>query len=60
MTLEGWLRTIGVTSAEYLARLASKKSARWGNTVDVAVAAHLYGVRFRIYDLQARAVIYDA
>eukprot|EP00971_Amphidinium_carterae_P259923 5157185-Amphidinium_carterae.2 len=59
-SLGGWLYCLGITEENYLRRLATRKSARWGNTVDVAVAAHLYGVRFRIFDLRSSEVIYDA
>eukprot|EP00971_Amphidinium_carterae_P008141 160997-Amphidinium_carterae.1 len=60
MTLAEWLGCLGIPVEHYLARLDSKRTTRWGNTVDVAVASHLYGVRFRMFDLGDRTVIYDS
>eukprot|EP00971_Amphidinium_carterae_P331489 6465056-Amphidinium_carterae.2 len=60
MTLAEWLECLGISIEHYLARLDSKRATRWGNTVDVAVASHLYGVRFRMFDLGDRTVIYDS
>eukprot|EP00971_Amphidinium_carterae_P126102 2498121-Amphidinium_carterae.1 len=48
-----------VDPVDYVARLADRAHLRWGNSIDVVVASHLYDLRFRIVDLDSLQVVLD-
>eukprot|EP00971_Amphidinium_carterae_P136990 2714720-Amphidinium_carterae.1 len=54
----------GIDVTDFMARLASKpkkkQAARWGNTIDVLIAADLFNTRLCVYDLLQRKYICDA
>eukprot|EP00971_Amphidinium_carterae_P037753 742623-Amphidinium_carterae.1 len=59
LSLQQLLDQHHIDPVAYFARLANQEHLRWGNSIDVVVASHLYDIRFRIIDLDSLRVVLD-